>query len=377
MKYYILIAAALLYSCGSAVDSSTDHDHPKEAEAHAEASEEIVLTPTQLSTYGIADEKIIPASFNEVIHASGRILPSSGDQAIVAATASGIVTFATTPLNLGSKVGSGQTLFNISAEKLPDGEPAARVRATYIAAQKAYERAKALAADQIVSQRDLENAELAYRTAQIAYEAQKSSSSSRGISVAAPFAGYVTSIDITGGSYVALGTPLATIAKNQRLTLRADVAAKYFRSLPSITAANFSSAHTNKLHSTRDLNGRKVASSTALADGSSMLTIDFEIDNRGDLLPGSLIDIYLIGAPRADVLSVPVSALLEQEGHYYIMVRLDEECFVKREVELGSSSGERTEITAGLKAGEAVVTHGAFQVKMAAAGTAIPAGHTH
>ncbi|MEG0601863.1 MAG: efflux RND transporter periplasmic adaptor subunit [Mucinivorans sp.] len=375
MKYYIIIAAALLVSCGGEANTESEH---KQGEAGHEAapSQEIVLSPKQLETFGIESQTIEKAPFNDVIRAGGRILPSSNDQSIIAATTTGIVSFVG-PLNLGSKVSQGRALFTISADKLPDGEPAARVKINYLAAEKAYERAKTLAADKIVSERDLETAELNYRTAKIAYQAQKESVSKGGITVSAPISGYITSIDVTSGAYVTTGTPLGVMAKNQRLTLRADVAASNFSKLGAITKANFRPWHSQKVYSTDQMNGRKVASSSALTNGSSFLTVDFEVDNRGELLPGSLIDLYLIGAPRSEVLAVPESAILEQEGHFFLMIRLDEECFEKREVTLGASDGTRREVLSGLMAGEQVVSQGAFQVKMAASGTAIPDGHNH
>ena len=50
---------------------------------------------------------------------------------------------------------------------------------------------------------------------------------------------------------------------------------------------------------------------------------------------------------------------------------------VKREVKIGQTDGVRTEILSGLKAGECIVTEGAYQVKLAASSSAIPEGHNH
>lgn len=392
MKPYILIAAALLFSCGGAhtEDPHANHDHDHAAEAaHTEdshanhdhstesASEEIVLSEAQLTTYNIESEQVTPAPFSSAIRTGGRILSSSGDQSIVAASSAGIVTFAASSMSLGRAVSKGQVLFTISSQNIQGGESYSRVKADYIAAKKQYDRSVAMAADQIISQKELEQAELNYKTAKIAYQAENPSATGAGVNVVAPMSGYLTSIDVTNGSYAALGAPLATIAQNKRLTLRADVPSKYFSQLATITEANFKPSHSDKLYSTKELNGHKTASSRSLADGSSYLSIDFELDNRGELLAGSLLDVYLIGAPRDGVISVPVSALLEQEGHHYVMVRLDHECFEKREVTLGASNGKRTEVLSGLDPSQSVVTRGAFQVKMATASTAIPDGHNH
>ena len=50
--------------------------------------------------------------------------------------------------------------------------------------------------------------------------------------------------------------------------------------------------------------------------------------------------------------------------------------FVSRYVTLGASNGKEVQILTGLKAGDRVVTKGAYQVKLASASNAIPA-HSH
>ena len=86
--------------------------------------------------------------------------------------------------------------------------------------------------------------------------------------------------------------------------------------------------------------------------------------------------MWLLAAEREGVLSLPVEALTEEQGVYFVYVQLDEDCYRKQAVTVGASDGERVEITSGLKDGERVVTRGAIHVKLASASNAIPA-HTH
>ena len=74
---------------------------------------------------------------------------------------------------------------------------------------------------------------------------------------------------------------------------------------------------------------------------------------------------------------VPITAISEQQGLYYVYVQLDEECYQRREVELGADDGLRVRILSGLEPGERVVTRGAVNLKMASASGAIPHGHEH
>ena len=88
------------------------------------------------------------------------------------------------------------------------------------------------------------------------------------------------------------------------------------------------------------------------------------------------MEVYLLGRPMEGVLSLPHSALVEEQGLFFVYIRLDEDCYKKQEVSLGADNGERVQILSGLKAGDQVVTKGAYQIKLASASNAIPA-HTH
>ena len=75
------------------------------------------------------------------------------------------------------------------------------------------------------------------------------------------------------------------------------------------------------------------------------------------------IDIPL--DPTQPMLAVPDSAIQQIEGKSVVFVRTSEKDFRKCEVETGLASGGYTEIRAGLKPGEPVVTQGSFVVKTA------------
>ena len=101
-----------------------------------------------------------------------------------------------------------------------------------------------------------------------------------------------------------------------------------------------------------------------------------EFDNRGDIIPGSFVEIYLLSYPMENVLSLPVSALTNEMGNFYVYRQLDEEGYQKQEVTLGANNGKEVQVLSGLTPGDRIVTRGAYQVKMASASAAIP-GHTH
>ena len=77
-----------------------------------------------------------------------------------------------------------------------------------------------------------------------------------------------------------------------------------------------------------------------------------------------------------NVISLPLTALTNEMGYFYVYRQLDEEGYQKQEVQVGASNGKEIQILNGVHPGDRIVTKGAYQVKMASASAAIP-GHTH
>ena len=115
-----------------------------------------------------------------------------------------------------------------------------------------------------------------------------------------------------------------------------------------------------------------------MTDGTPYVPVTFELDNRGNLTPGAFAEIWLLAAPRQNVISLPVAALTDEQGQKFVYVQIEHDAYVKRAVTTGETDGTRIEICSGLKPGERVAVKGAIQIKLAAAGSAIPEhGHSH
>ena len=95
------------------------------------------------------------------------------------------------------------------------------------------------------------------------------------------------------------------------------------------------------------------------------------------VIPGSYVEVYLLTTPQNNVFSIPVTALTEEQGIYFVYLQIAEEEFVKREVGIGESDGKNVRILSGLKGGERVVVKGAYQVKLASSSSVLPEGHSH
>ena len=350
------------------------HDHGAGGDTHAG---EIVFTKAQAAQTDFELFEVQPVTFNEVIPTSGRIMAAQGDEASVVAPVGGVVSFTNKKIADGTPVGRGETRFTISSKEMAEGDYVARTRSTYEQAKAAFERAENLVKDKIISQSDYEQSRLAYENAKTAYDAVAGKTSVRGTRVTAPIGGFIKNVAVSEGAFVEVGQTLATVSQNKRLVLRAEVSQRYLNDLRSVSGANFRTPYDDKVYSLSEMNGRLLSVGKS-SDGSSVfIPVIFEFDNGGDVIPGSFVEIYLISSPQRDVLTVPLSAVTEDQGVHFVFVQLDDEGYAKREVKLGAADGRNVRVLSGLKAGETVVSKGVAQVKMASFSGAIPEGHSH
>lgn len=358
-----------------------EHDHAAKAEAIPEAADshaagEIIFGKALAEAVGLQTVKVEPAPFTDVIKTSGRVMAAQGEESTVVATVPGIVTFGNLSFVDGTAVRKGQAILSLASSGLPDGNVAVKAKYAYDAAKKEYERMQALVGDKIVSAKDFEQARLTFENARVAWEAVAGKQTANGVSVVSPLNGYLKNLQVKEGDYVTVGQPLATISQNGRLVLRAEVSEKYFNQLPAVRSANFRTPYDNAVYRLSDLRGRLLSYGKASDANSFYVPVTFEFDNKGAVIPGSFVEIYLLTAPIENVMSVPVSALIEEQGVYSVYVRLDEEGYLKHPVTLGADNGSEVQILSGIHPGDEVVTTGAYQIKLASASNAIPA-HSH
>lgn len=394
MKLYLLFGLFVACTLGACGDSHAGHNHETEGhnheaeeahgheghehggeEAHGGHSDEIILTPEKAKAAGVEVETVKASAFHRVIPAGGQILAAQGDEATVVAPVSGVVTFVRS-ISEGASVSKGGMLLSVSGSNIQEGDPAKRAKVAYLTAKEEYERAVKLSEKQIVSKKELNLLKESYENARIAYEALSPSKDGKGVAVKSPISGYVKSCIVKEGDFVNVGQPLMSVSQTRRLRLRAEVSERYYALLGSISSANFRTSYGETVYRLSDLKGRLLSYGKASDDNSFYIPVTFEFDNRGDIVPGSFAEVYLLSSELSDVISIPASALTEEQGLYFVYLRLDEEGYKKQEVKIGMADGSRVEVLSGLKEGDVVVTQGAIHVKLASASAAIPA-HTH
>ena len=379
----LFVLAVCMAACGSK-GHDHDHDHEDETEQHAgeagddhDHGDEIILTPEKARAAGVKVETIMPGTFHGVIHTSGKVLSASCDETTVVATISGRVSYKN-HVSEGLKVTGSMPLFSITSAgmQVADGDPVQRARIDYERAERDYTRARLLIKDRIISEKDLAVAKAEYEAARLTYTSVQKTRSAGGVVVTAPRGGYVKQCLVAGGDYVEAGQPLAVITQNKHLYLRAEIPEREFKELNKIRCAKFRTSYSDRLYDITDMGGHIQSYGRSAEVNNSYIPVVFEFNNTGDVVQGSYAEIYLITQERENVLTLPLTALTEEQGVHYIYIQVDKEGYRKQEVTLGESDGERVEILSGLKKGDKVVTKGAIQVKLASAANAIPA-HNH
>lgn len=359
----------------------TDKHAALDNPTQSEISDEIIYLKEQAWKVEFANAPAVKMSFSDIIKTSGQILPAPGDEMVITASASGIVSFVGNKTIIGSEVSRNTVLFSISGGNLAKNNLDADYReakANYDKTKADFERAKELVKDNIISEAAFLQAKNDFENAQNVYNAIAKNYSFSGRTIGSPIGGFVKNILVNEGQFVETGTPLALVSKNKKMLLQANVSQKYFDKLPTITSANFKPIGSEKVYDTRILNGKKISFGKSTTSNSAFLPIIFEIDNTGNFISGVATEVFLKSSPIPDAVVIPVSALMEEQGNYYVYVQLGGESFQKRKIKIGVSDGEHIQILSGVNEGERVVTKGANQIKLSSASGKLPAhGHEH
>lgn len=349
-----------------------EHAHSHEGHAHAENSDEIIFSEAKAKHFGVKTEVVKKGHFNEIIKVSGEILPAQGDESVISAKSSGILKLNSNAIE-GRQVGAGTSIGSISSQNVTGGDANEAARINYEAAKRELERITPLYKDKIITEREYNSTKQVYEQAKAAMSAN---STGAGSSATSNIAGTITKMYVKDGEYVEIGAPIAVVSKNAHLVLRADLPNRYAPIVSTIRTANFKPSYTETTYELSKLNGKIVSNKNLSVVAPGYIPINFEFTNTASIVPGTFAEIYLIGASKHNVITVPVKAITEEEGYFFVYAKIDHEGYMKKEVKLGMNNGEAVEILSGIHEGEEIVTEGAILIKLASQAGLVP-GHSH
>lgn len=356
-------------------DHDHDHDHDPSHEVELEEGQ-VHMSDKQFKQLGLGILKVEPSAYRQIVKTSGRLLPAMGQEKVVVAKQSGILSFAGANLAPGKAVNNREILAYISDQQLVEGEQFAQLKLQHDAAKRELDRAERLLKDALISQVAYNEAKLNYETLSVRLKTFSGAASARGLAHQANLSGFIKELHVLEGSYVNAGDVIATLTSTKQLRLQADLPEKYANMVSTIRSANFKMASGDQILSLDELNGKVVSYARALETSGHFLPVVFEFDNKGNLLAGGYVEVYLKGA-ETDSITVPLDALVEMQGSYFVFVKEKAEVYRKQLVKVGTHDGRVAQILSGLKPGDEVVTQGAVHLKLASMTSAIPHSHAH
>lgn len=347
---------------------SHGHEAPGESEGHDHAPGVIVVEHELAHRFGIVTDTAAPAPFSPALRTSGQVLRSSADEATASAPAAGIVRLAK-GMEAGTKVSAGTVIATIDSHSTSPGNATAAAKADLEAAVSELARIEDLHKVQLATEAELTAARAAYARAKAAYSPAAASGR-----VVAPKDGTLALLAVKDGQYVEAGQEIAAIATGAGSLLRVDVPMRKAGNAGQYTdlIADFGNGHTIKVS---EAGGRRSGAPVASEVGSGYIPLYFTTPS-GIAPAGSTFTAYLLGAPL-EAITVPRSAISEQQGAYYIYLAADHEHYIKQPVTLGASDGRRTEIKSGLSAGDVYVAEGMNAVRLSETSAVAPEGHSH
>ncbi len=360
-----------------------------EKEAH-EVAENIVLPKTNTIVFtkeqswkiDFATEKATKEPFGQVIKTTAQVKSAQGDEILISAKTNGIVTIMDNNVLEGKSVTGGQSIFSISGSGMADNNSSVRfaeAQNNFKKAQSDYERLKELATDKIVSEKELLNAKNQYDNTKAIFENLQNNFSASGQKVTSSLTGYIKQLFVKNGQYVEAGQPLVIVSQNKTLVLYAEVQQKYAPYLGAISSANIRTINDQKSYTFDELNGKILSYGRSANSDNYLIPVNVQIDNKGSFISGGFVELYLKTTTNSQVLTIPNSALLEEQGAFFVFIQITPELFEKREVKTGATDGVKTEIIKGINENERVVTKGAILVKLAQSSGTLDAhsGHVH
>jgi len=382
------VAAALaLAGCGKDPHAGEGDKHAEHAgekkgekgEGHKEGEEALTLTTEEAERAGIKVEEAKAQAMAETVVLTATIRADQDKVARVAPRTEGRITSA--PAKLGDRVRAGQALATLDSVGVGEAHAVwMQAQSELRIAEADFKRAEALNAEEIIprkdfvrAQSDRDKAAAALRAAGDRLRLLGGNPGAEGAGVArfavtAPFAGTVVDKKATLGDLATPSEPLFTIADLSRVWILADlpeaavakvrVGANAKVTVPAYPGETFS-GRVGHVGSMLDKDTRTVPARIEVANADGRLKPEM-FATAAIEVAGSKAD--KVGAKPAEVISLPDAAVVLMQGQPTVFI-FDAGAYEPRVVEPGERAGGRTVIKAGIKAGEQVVTAGAYALK--------------
>ena len=373
----------------SACHSKAERTPEKEASEQAVAAPDgsIRLTPEQVQANGLKTAVVVEQEVAATLAAVGRVKARAGGEAQVFSPFAGrlIADPAKLPL-VGNLVGRGAVIAEVeqlltTAEQAQISGAAAQFGATAAQLQseinkaeqevafrqREAERAKLLYEGGAIPLKQLQAAEFELKLAQTQFEGARRSkvqseaaqaqqrNAPRRTPIIAPISGTVVAADLTAGQQTDPAKSLLTIVDLSSVWVEVPVHEKDLLAVRQARRAEI----TTPANPGKTYRGQLVTVGSLVDPVNRTVPVTFSVSNDGGLKLEMTAEARIPTQTNAQVLLIPASALLYEEGQRVVYVEHEPGVFQRRRVTAGEQRDDQMIVTAGLQAGEKVVSVGA------------------
>jgi len=371
MNILISLLSLLIISTPPAVAEENSHAQVTD---HQEQADEVHLTAEQIRQVGLKVETLKPRPDTELIRAPGTVAFNAYRLADITSLVDGVVH--ARYVRLGDRVRQGQRLVTLISTALAQAEAGfLRAEAEHRKSKQDWVRLKGLAEQKIVSQARLQQAESIHQSNHAALAAARATLASYGLrgrdidalikqsdygqlTLRASRSGTIVADDFRLGQHVAAGAPLIQIADDRTLWVEVRIPATQLFSIRVGQAASIIPKGGN-----RHYTGKVVNIHPQLDTATRTAGVRLEVENVDAALhPGMFVEAAIDAGTGRKALLLPREAIQREGGKLIVFVEKEAGHYKRREVRVGAASMGRVPVLEGLKAGDRVVTTGAFAV---------------
>jgi cobalt-zinc-cadmium efflux system membrane fusion protein len=372
-----------------------DHSHAEPAPTAVAAGSTLAVSKESQFLLGIRTVLASETSLPRQIRVNGRIVARPQGQATVTSPVTGTILQQSAMPAFGDRVRQGQTLavvaqaigaserLQVKTEQFRTTAERRKVEADLQVAIGNAAVAKAtwqrqLRLSEVVAGKDIPLAEQAYRAAEAqvkALRAQVAQLSQQGSALqamagsgagspnrfvlTAPISGVISARDAVAGAQVTPDKRLFEIVDSSTVWVEAQV---FENDLAAVESARTASVRT-AAYADRQFSGRLVSLGQVVDDATRTVKAVFAVANPdGKLRIGQFATVSLATGTTAKQVVVPQKAVYAQNGKQWLFVHTTPEAFERRDVTVSETVGGQVIVSQGVKAGERVVTEGAYQL---------------
>ena len=328
-----------------------------EADEEAGAAKQLRISTEKVQKLGVRTETVRLRSLDRIVRAVGRIEPDEGRQYAIAPKFEGYVERLQVNVT-GQMVGKGQVLFEAYSPELVSAQR------EYVLATQAAESLHPAGSEARSGMQQLAAASLTrLKNWDISDEQLKALASSgdarRTLSFRSPVAGVVTEKKAVQGMRFMPGETLYQVADLSTVWVIAEV----FEQDIGLVQTGAPARIKVNAYPEQVFEGTIRYIYPTLKAETRSIPVRVELSNPGMLLkPGMFAQVELAVAARGQVLTVPVSAVIDSGTRQIVLVQLAEGRFEPRAVKLGARSDDQVEVRDGVRAGEQVVVAANFLI---------------